>query len=193
MTQTRRELIDEFKDREFRESYAEAFLNASIAIQIRANRERRELTQKQLAHLAGMKHQPRICDLEGVDYGKYTLTTLKRLARAFDMALTVNFRSYGELIQEIEGASLAQAARPPFSHDPVFLPAAGMAANISGRPEQIDTVSRQIAAEDEETVDYGRPTRGESVTASIGRGAIVSGGAGGATNTVCQPHQYFLD
>lgn len=52
-----------------------------IAFQIKELRERRGLTQAQLAALAGIS-QPNVARIENADYQSYTLKTLEKVARA---------------------------------------------------------------------------------------------------------------
>ena len=86
-----------FQDEEYRHSYAEECLNTMIATQIRVLREQRELTQRTLAQKCAMK-QPRIAILEDANYSNWSINSLKRLARAFDLALSVRFDSFSDLI-----------------------------------------------------------------------------------------------
>lgn len=82
-----------FADDEYRHVFAEEQLNTFIAFQIRAIREQRELTQGQLGALCG-KAQGWISQLENPNYGRFSLSTLKTLARAFDCMLEVRFKSF---------------------------------------------------------------------------------------------------
>src|SRR5712692_5991842 len=78
----------EFKDEECAYTYVDEFLNAAIATQIKVIREQRGLSQEQLAEKTGMK-QERISVLEDVNYGSWSVTTLKRIARALGVTLKV--------------------------------------------------------------------------------------------------------
>jgi len=100
MNEIRDELRQDFQDREYAHTYVEDFLNAEIATQIKVLREQRDLTQQQLADLAGMA-QSRISILEDVNYGSWSIKTLKALARAFDVTLKVSFESFGSRIGDI--------------------------------------------------------------------------------------------
>jgi transcriptional regulator with XRE-family HTH domain len=108
-----------FRDREYRRTYVESFLNTSIAAQIKANREKRGWSQGQLAELAGMK-QSRISALENVSYDSWSIKTLRRLAEAFDLVLVVRFESFGKVIEDIESFDRSTLEAPSFSDDPVF-------------------------------------------------------------------------
>ena len=114
---TRREKL---KDKEYRAGFAESFLDTSIATQIRVLREQRDWTQAQLAHEAGMK-QSRISALENADYSKWSIGTLKRLARAFDVPLNVAFGTFGKLLVEVDQFGRASLERPEFAKDPAIL------------------------------------------------------------------------
>jgi transcriptional regulator with XRE-family HTH domain len=112
-------LTEEWKDKETRQVYCDEFLNASIATQIKVLRERRGLTQAQLAALADMK-QPRIAAMEDVNYASWTINVLRRLAEAFDLTLTVKFESFGEKLKEIVIFSRENLEKPSFKEDTVF-------------------------------------------------------------------------
>lgn len=60
-------------------------------------RDRENWSQEELAERVGM-NQNAISRLENPFYGKATLTTLKRLAAAFDVGLVVRFVPFGELV-----------------------------------------------------------------------------------------------
>jgi transcriptional regulator with XRE-family HTH domain len=75
-------------------------------------RERDGLTQEELAEKVGM-NQNAIHRLENPNYGKPTITTLKRIAAAFDVALIVRFVPYSQLVDWVSGKPhLDQGLRP---------------------------------------------------------------------------------
>jgi transcriptional regulator with XRE-family HTH domain len=113
-----------FQDREYRATYAESFLDTTIATQIRVLREQRGWTQGELADYAGMK-QSRISALEDANYSGWGVKTLKRLARAFDVPLNVTFGSFGRLLSEIDQFNRRALERPAFKDDPAFVATAG--------------------------------------------------------------------
>lgn len=108
-----------FRNREYRASYAESFLDTFIATQIRVLREQRGWTQGELAEAAGMK-QSRICALEDANYSRWSTTTLKRLARAFDVPLRISFGTFGEFLRETTNFNRASLERAEFDADPAF-------------------------------------------------------------------------
>jgi transcriptional regulator with XRE-family HTH domain len=85
------------RGRSVRKQFVESNLNKAIAYQIRGTRDRLGWSQEKLAEKVGM-NQNAISRLESPDYGKPTLTTLKRLASAFDVAVVVRFVPFSELV-----------------------------------------------------------------------------------------------
>jgi transcriptional regulator with XRE-family HTH domain len=113
------ELREQFRDKEYREAYADDTLSAYIAAQIRSIREQRTITQEELADLIGTK-QAGVSRIENVNYSNWSLRTLRRIAYAFGCRLHVSIETFGSLLDE--GASFSRQAleRPKFEDDPVF-------------------------------------------------------------------------
>ncbi len=86
-------LAKDLKDPKFREAFEKYYLEALIAEKIYALREKRHLTQKQLAAKAGMK-QHAVSRIEQGDISM-TLRTVQRLARALGCLVEVNFKPAG--------------------------------------------------------------------------------------------------
>jgi transcriptional regulator with XRE-family HTH domain len=141
-----------FRNREYRHSYAESFTNTLIAAQLKANRERRTLSQAQLATLADMK-QSHISRIENVNYDGWSVRTLRRIARAFDLVLIVKFESFGALVREMESFNRSSLERPTFAEDPAFKKAPTSTATIgyAFRPERISRAALPIAATTDQT------------------------------------------
>lgn len=116
----RRDLIKEFRDEEYRNAYVEEFLDSALAAQIKALRDARNLTQAQLAKLIGTK-QSGVSKYENVNYSKWNISTLKSIAKALEVVLSVKFVSFGEALAEIEGFSKRALIKPTFEQDPTFL------------------------------------------------------------------------
>src|SRR5437667_10788139 len=112
-------LRSKFNDKEYRHAYAESFRNSWIAAQIKSIREQRELTQKELAELADMK-QARISVLEDVNYESWNVTTLRRLARAFDCDVKVAFTSFADTLRDADKFSAEKLVVPVFDEDPAI-------------------------------------------------------------------------
>lgn len=112
---TRRSLLaslrQDLRQTEFSEGYAESFLDAWIATQIKVLREQEQLTQAQLAERIGTQ-QTVISRYENVNYSAWSITTLKRLARAFRVRLRVSFETYGSLIEEFSNFDIIYFTNP---------------------------------------------------------------------------------
>ncbi|HEY4424444.1 MAG TPA: helix-turn-helix domain-containing protein [Pyrinomonadaceae bacterium] len=121
MSELTKNWIREFQDKETRHIYAENFLNTYIATQLKVLREDREWTQQQVAEETGMK-QERISVLEDVNYESWTIKTLKRFARAFDLVLSIKFENFGTFLKDYDSFSRDNLKRLSFDKDPAFHP-----------------------------------------------------------------------
>lgn len=120
MNMYRGRLMKELQDEDYRYAYDEEFANSRMATQIKVIREQREgMTQAQLAEKAGMR-QSRISALENVDYSAWSISTLRRLARALGVRLSFKFESWGELLSEVDTFSREALQRPDFENDSAF-------------------------------------------------------------------------
>jgi transcriptional regulator with XRE-family HTH domain len=90
------------KGRSSRSQFVESHIKKGIAYQIRAIRDSLGWSQERLAKEVGMP-QNAVSRLESPDYGRPTLTTLRRLAAAFDVGLVVRFVPFSELIDWVSG------------------------------------------------------------------------------------------
>ena len=87
-------------------------LDKGIAFQIRATRSAREWKQSDLAQATGMS-QNNISRIESEDYGKQTITSLKRIAEALDVALVVRLVPFGQYVDWLSGTPfLDEGIRP---------------------------------------------------------------------------------
>jgi transcriptional regulator with XRE-family HTH domain len=112
-------LVEQLKDKAYREAFVFSQMSIPISFQIRALREQRKLTQKQLAEKANML-QPRIVELERPKGNEPNLRTLGRLAAAFDVALIVRFVPFSELAEWAQQFSPDTFMVPSFEDDPGF-------------------------------------------------------------------------
>lgn len=143
----------QFLDKEYRDAYADTFLDTSIATQLRVLREQRELTQGELADLCDMK-QSRISTMEDVNYSNWSIKTLKRLAHALDVPLFVSWGRWPDLMRSTDNFSRAYLQRPDFANDPQFTQHAEISqattVNVSARGNNVyhfreDGRSRDVA------------------------------------------------
>jgi len=107
-------LKPQWSDREYREAYLEASIEQGIAWQIRINRQKRNLTQNELAKVLNTR-QSAISRLEDPEHGAYNLKTLIEIAKAFDCALSIKFIPYSRLACESYNLSEDDQFAPSYS------------------------------------------------------------------------------
>jgi transcriptional regulator with XRE-family HTH domain len=134
-------LLTELKNKEYRDAFVSAHIDTGIPFQLRALREHRGLTQNKLAELVGMK-QERISAIENPNYkNTFTLSTLKRLASAFNIALIVRFVPISELVKWELNLSSETLGAVSFDEDPYFRETEEAAKqeynNASSQPESL--------------------------------------------------------
>lgn len=108
------QIWESIQNRESRELFIDEHINVGIAFQINGIRRRQQLVQKKLAERLGIT-QPQISAWESPGYGKYTLQTLKDLAKAFDVGLLVRFVPFSKMIDwtiNLTGETIAPASFP---------------------------------------------------------------------------------
>ncbi len=110
------QLVANLEDKEFRDLYAEEWIDTGLPFQIRTIREARGWTQQQLGERIGMT-QTGVSRLESTSYGRFSVTTLKRLASAFDVALVVRFVPFSQLVLHVAELSPEDVRVPGFEHD----------------------------------------------------------------------------
>jgi transcriptional regulator with XRE-family HTH domain len=112
----RRQLWAKFGHKQYRDAFVASHLSTNISAQIHATRERLGWTQTQLADAAGMA-QARISVMEDPSYERSSISTLKRLASAFDVALIVQFVPFSDFLVSVTCLTPNHFAVPDFSHD----------------------------------------------------------------------------
>ena len=90
------------RGRRTRRQFAESHLAKTLAHQVRAMRDTEQWSQQELAKKLGTT-QNVVYRLESSDYGRQTLTTLKKVAAEFDVALVVRFVPFSELVDWVSG------------------------------------------------------------------------------------------
>lgn len=106
-------------DKDYRTAYLDEAVNARLSSQIYSLRVSRGLTQSDVARLTGIA-QPTLSRLEA-DANGVTTTTLKRLASAYDVALSVKFVCFSEFAEEVAAGEVNRPI-PDFDHDDSGLP-----------------------------------------------------------------------
>lgn len=109
-------LVDELQSKEYRDAFVESHARTGIAYQIRALRTARQWLQGDLGQRAGMG-QNVVARLENPDYGKFSISTLLKLASAFDVALLVRFVRFSELLDRTKDLTPEGLNVPSFSDD----------------------------------------------------------------------------
>ncbi|MDA8158618.1 MAG: XRE family transcriptional regulator [Deltaproteobacteria bacterium] len=87
-------LNEELKDKELAKKYYKELEKTRIAVEITYFREKTGITQKELAKMINTT-QSVIARLENPEYKKYSLTTLRKVAEALKLELTVSFKEKG--------------------------------------------------------------------------------------------------
>jgi transcriptional regulator with XRE-family HTH domain len=119
---TAKNLWKKMASKEYRDSYVAAHISNTVASQIQLLREARGWTQKDLADKSGMG-QSRISALEDPNYENIQVGTLKRLASAFDVGLTVRFVPYSEVVDWTVHLTTEKLLVSEFTYDVVSAPA----------------------------------------------------------------------
>lgn len=123
MTTERERLVEALMgSRDYRDAFWSENIATGIAFQIREMRASRGWTQRELGARAGDMAQERIHHIENPDYGQWSVSTLKRLASAFNVALEIRFISYGELVNRMLSRTSEMISPPAIADDPALQP-----------------------------------------------------------------------
>jgi transcriptional regulator with XRE-family HTH domain len=85
-------------------------LDKKLAFQIRSLRG--DSSQGKIEEMSGIKQQA-LSRLESPYYGKATLTTLKKLAAAYDVGLLVEFVPFSQLVNRVSGTPYVERGFSP--------------------------------------------------------------------------------
>jgi transcriptional regulator with XRE-family HTH domain len=129
-----------FPDKDYRHTYANGLVDSKLATQLKVLREQRGWTQAQLAEKCGMQ-QARISVLEDVNYSSWSISTLRRIGKAFDLWLDVEWKQFGELPHTLQNMSRETLERESFDDDPIFHE--GLAASTQAQ-STIETVNNNL-------------------------------------------------
>lgn len=114
MSVTKEQLVDLLRDSELRGHFTSDQVYELLAIQIRQLRDKHRWTQAELGDRAGMQ-QVQVSRAENPDYTGSRISTLSKLASAFDVALIVRLAPFSELVDWV--AKLSPASFEPASFD----------------------------------------------------------------------------
>jgi transcriptional regulator with XRE-family HTH domain len=109
-------LAAKFDNKEYRDAFVAEQIFSRLPLKIRGIREQQELTQRQLGELAGMA-QTWISKLEDPNYGKLTISTLLKVAAAFDVALQIDFVPFSRVLNDALQLTAESFAVPKFQDD----------------------------------------------------------------------------
>jgi transcriptional regulator with XRE-family HTH domain len=112
---TRDDLLERIRSsRDARIRFVESNVDKKLAFQIRSLRG--DLSQQQMQEKVGIKQQV-ISRLENPYYGKATISTLKRIAAAFDVGLIVEFVPFSQLVNRVAGLTPEDMPPPSFEEE----------------------------------------------------------------------------
>jgi transcriptional regulator with XRE-family HTH domain len=125
-------LAEKFKNKEYRDAFVAEQIFSRLPLKIRSIREEQELTQRQLGELADMA-QTWVSKLEDPNYGKLTISTLLKLASAFDVGLHIDFVPFSKVLDGAMRLRSQSFCVPKFEEDKGFLYSSGVvgASNVS--------------------------------------------------------------
>lgn len=100
MNELQNKLVEEFEDAEYAHGYMEGHLHDKLVAQIYWTRKSRGLTQAELAQKAGMA-QEQISKIESGEFDSLTMKTLRKLARALDVNLRIEFEQFSNAVYDV--------------------------------------------------------------------------------------------
>jgi len=108
-------LSTKLDDKDYRDHLVSGYIHTALAFQIRAIREQRGWTQRELGRRIG-RQQPGISPLETPGHA-YSLRTLEKLASAFDVALVVRFVPFSDLTRWADSLEPGSLQVPSFEEE----------------------------------------------------------------------------
>ena len=142
-----RQILNSLDSKEYREALAIEHVNTTLAIQIRMMRENHQWKQSDLAGRL-RKHQETVSQWENPDYGRHSMTTLKALAAAFDVALLAKFIPFSELVQDMVNLSETRLSPPSFGEEQYYaLASVSVTSNPIEDPKVIDANNPSLVSQ----------------------------------------------
>ena len=179
------QLLQSFRDPEYRRIFSEERLRSSVALQIRALRHQRDMTQAKLGDAIGMA-QTWVSKLEDPEYGKMTVATLLRLAGAFDTDLEIKFRPFSKTLDSLPNQGPEYFYVASFEDEFGETRCAANAIQIERRIPTNDTRQMASLRTVEALRDEDRRTVTPRKTASMAANAQQENGYGYSENTIGQ-------
>jgi transcriptional regulator with XRE-family HTH domain len=144
-------LRKKLNNKDYRDAFTSEYIYSRIPLKIRAMRDRRGISQQQLAEMAGVK-QEWISKLENPNYGRLTLTTLLKLASAFDVALNVDFVPFSEILERSTHLSPESFDVPSYQEENQVAVAQPVAGGLESYAELLSPLQQPGAASTEASV-----------------------------------------
>lgn len=116
MNSSRQQLVRKFGDKTYRDAFVAENIYGRLALKILALREAQGLSQKELGDKLGVA-QTWVSKLEDPNYGKLTLSTLLRLASAFDVGIEVDFVPFSKILDGALALTSQSWQVPSFDED----------------------------------------------------------------------------
>jgi len=85
-------LSEYFKDKEFEKEFYKGLEKVRIATEVAYHREKRGLSQKQLAELSGVSEKV-IAKIENTNCKFYSIKALRKIAEALDLEFVISLRN----------------------------------------------------------------------------------------------------
>jgi transcriptional regulator with XRE-family HTH domain len=116
MSLVRQNLAAKFNDKAYRDAFVAEQIFSRLPLKIRCLREEQGMTQRKLGEVAGMA-QTWVSKLEDPNYGKLTISTLLKVASAFDVGLQIDFVPYSKILWDAVCLTGAAFSVPKFGDD----------------------------------------------------------------------------
>lgn len=113
---SRQALLQNLKNKRFRDAFVSARVDAGLAFQTRSLRQKKGWSQVDLARRLDTS-QNAICRLESPNYGKASISTLKKVASVFDVALVVRYVRFSALVNDALNLSTESVIVDSFDED----------------------------------------------------------------------------
>lgn len=139
----KKQILEDLKDREYRDAFVEESINVGVPFQLKALREQRGLTQKEFEEISGKK-QAFVSRLENPNEDCPTLKTLKKIAAIYDVGLVVRFAPISDLVEwdlNLDSESLKTVS---YEDDPYFKSVEKETVFLSGK-QVIDFLSSKTS------------------------------------------------
>jgi transcriptional regulator with XRE-family HTH domain len=120
MTSVRQNLAAKFTDKAYRDAFVAEQIFSRLPLKIRYLREAQGMTQRQLGKVACMA-QTWVSKLEDPNYGKLTISTLLKVASAFDVGLQIDFVPYSKILGDAVCLTGASFSVSKFGDDAGFI------------------------------------------------------------------------